>query len=494
MDYTSTVNEMNGEIKNINVTSRVLKENNMIALDPRTSGVKEWDTDSEIQNIIDTKFPKFPVQGILIKDRFYRDQNLKELTFSKINSIETRLMILLCLFEAKELQETTDHDQLTRIKMLHQMAIQSQKDQGLMLILMISLNLERNVKNKINKNTNSLYGGAKIIYQLDGVKGFWKGIKPRIISNVPSTAICWTAYEMAKYYLTRNQSTNSPSLISRLVQSQSHDVSESLTSKDVSTPKSTTLENSTFYFDYQTLIRIAKRLTSLNNSTSEIYVCTAKEFKENSSDLIEYEDQEVLDTLEKENAEILIKVYEYGKTFDNYEVIFQEENSYDPIYEAQQEVDYIFKNGIPNEIKINKLLRDYNKLHKDSKFRVPEYVTSGILKVENQRNNTNVYKRKHFIAFKYYPNLQTLNKSEDFNYLKNIIGELHSKLNVTHGDLKIDNVYKTPANEIVLLDFNIGNVLDEMDDNHLLKKARLKSRDLKDVDKMKSEFDHGEVY
>ncbi|CCH42965.1 Mitochondrial RNA-splicing protein MRS4 [Wickerhamomyces ciferrii] len=60
------------------------------------------------------------------------------------------------------------------------------------------------------QNTNSLYGGAKIIYQLDGFKGFWKGIKPRIISNVPSTAICWTAYEMAKYYLTRNQSTSSP--------------------------------------------------------------------------------------------------------------------------------------------------------------------------------------------------------------------------------------------------------------------------------------------
>lgn len=61
------------------------------------------------------------------------------------------------------------------------------------------------------RNTNTLYGASKIIYKMDGISGFWKGIKPRIVSNVPSTAICWTAYEMAKYYLTKT-SINSASL------------------------------------------------------------------------------------------------------------------------------------------------------------------------------------------------------------------------------------------------------------------------------------------
>lgn len=61
------------------------------------------------------------------------------------------------------------------------------------------------------RNTNTLYGASKIIYQMDGISGFWKGTKPRIISNVPSTAICWTAYEMAKYYLTKTTSKPSSS-------------------------------------------------------------------------------------------------------------------------------------------------------------------------------------------------------------------------------------------------------------------------------------------
>ena len=42
---------------------------------------------------------------------------------------------------------------------------------------------------------------VKIMYEVGGMATFWKGVKPRIVSNVPATAICWTAYEMAKYYL-----------------------------------------------------------------------------------------------------------------------------------------------------------------------------------------------------------------------------------------------------------------------------------------------------
>ncbi|ODQ82582.1 hypothetical protein BABINDRAFT_30649 [Babjeviella inositovora NRRL Y-12698] len=48
---------------------------------------------------------------------------------------------------------------------------------------------------------DSMWKGAKALYAIDGMNGFWKGLRPRIVSNVPSTALCWTVYEMAKYYL-----------------------------------------------------------------------------------------------------------------------------------------------------------------------------------------------------------------------------------------------------------------------------------------------------
>jgi solute carrier family 25 iron transporter 28/37 len=54
------------------------------------------------------------------------------------------------------------------------------------------------VKLKVTKFRHA----TKLVWQSEGFKGFWKGLKPRVISNVPSTAICWTAYEMAKFYLT----------------------------------------------------------------------------------------------------------------------------------------------------------------------------------------------------------------------------------------------------------------------------------------------------
>ncbi|CDR45864.1 CYFA0S20e01068g1_1 [Cyberlindnera fabianii] len=54
------------------------------------------------------------------------------------------------------------------------------------------------------KGTDSFYDATKLIYKMEGYSGFWRGLKPRIVANVPSTAICWTAYEMAKYYLMKS--------------------------------------------------------------------------------------------------------------------------------------------------------------------------------------------------------------------------------------------------------------------------------------------------
>jgi solute carrier family 25 iron transporter 28/37 len=51
------------------------------------------------------------------------------------------------------------------------------------------------------RDSNTLSKAAKTIYQFYGWKGFWRGLKPRVISNVPSTAIAWTSYEMAKNFL-----------------------------------------------------------------------------------------------------------------------------------------------------------------------------------------------------------------------------------------------------------------------------------------------------
>lgn len=48
---------------------------------------------------------------------------------------------------------------------------------------------------------NSFFDGVRYIYQNHGAKGFLRGLKPRIVANMPSTAICWTSYEMAKFYL-----------------------------------------------------------------------------------------------------------------------------------------------------------------------------------------------------------------------------------------------------------------------------------------------------
>ncbi|CCH43088.1 Mitochondrial RNA-splicing protein MRS4 [Wickerhamomyces ciferrii] len=56
-------------------------------------------------------------------------------------------------------------------------------------------------KNIDVRNSNTLTKAARTIYQLNGMSGFWRGLKPRIIANVPSTAISWTAYEMAKHFL-----------------------------------------------------------------------------------------------------------------------------------------------------------------------------------------------------------------------------------------------------------------------------------------------------
>ncbi|CDK27931.1 unnamed protein product [Kuraishia capsulata CBS 1993] len=50
-------------------------------------------------------------------------------------------------------------------------------------------------------NAKGFKDAATAIWKANGYAGFVRGLRPRVVFNVPSTAISWTAYEMAKAYL-----------------------------------------------------------------------------------------------------------------------------------------------------------------------------------------------------------------------------------------------------------------------------------------------------
>jgi solute carrier family 25 iron transporter 28/37 len=49
------------------------------------------------------------------------------------------------------------------------------------------------------RNVSSFVGGCQLLYQREGLRGFFKGIRPRVVTTMPSTAICWSAYEFCKW-------------------------------------------------------------------------------------------------------------------------------------------------------------------------------------------------------------------------------------------------------------------------------------------------------
>lgn len=57
------------------------------------------------------------------------------------------------------------------------------------------------LQTKSIQNANSMISAAKGLYNQNGLSAFARGLKPRVVFNVPATAISWTAYEMAKAYL-----------------------------------------------------------------------------------------------------------------------------------------------------------------------------------------------------------------------------------------------------------------------------------------------------
>ncbi|CAJ2508749.1 Uu.00g137750.m01.CDS01 [Anthostomella pinea] len=48
------------------------------------------------------------------------------------------------------------------------------------------------------RSVNGFVSGCKLVYQREGFRGYFKGVRPRIVTTMPSTAICWSAYEASK--------------------------------------------------------------------------------------------------------------------------------------------------------------------------------------------------------------------------------------------------------------------------------------------------------
>lgn len=60
----------------------------------------------------------------------------------------------------------------------------------------------KGISNNANlRNVTGFKSAARALIREGGMAAFTRGLKPRIIFNVPSTAISWTAYEMAKEVL-----------------------------------------------------------------------------------------------------------------------------------------------------------------------------------------------------------------------------------------------------------------------------------------------------
>lgn len=55
------------------------------------------------------------------------------------------------------------------------------------------------------QEADSFFKAAKAIKNNYGWLGFTRGLKPRIISNMPAAAISWTAYECAKYFFKNHE-------------------------------------------------------------------------------------------------------------------------------------------------------------------------------------------------------------------------------------------------------------------------------------------------
>ncbi|CAO3618162.1 unnamed protein product [Mucor hiemalis] len=60
-------------------------------------------------------------------------------------------------------------------------------------------------KDKQIQNAKGFKEAARIIYERHGLNGFFRGFKPRVLTNMPSTAISWSVYEYFKWFLASHE-------------------------------------------------------------------------------------------------------------------------------------------------------------------------------------------------------------------------------------------------------------------------------------------------
>lgn len=61
------------------------------------------------------------------------------------------------------------------------------------------------------RHCSGLWEAAKIIGERQGIQGFFRGFRPRVLTHMPSTAISWSVYEYFKWFLSTTSSSSSSS-------------------------------------------------------------------------------------------------------------------------------------------------------------------------------------------------------------------------------------------------------------------------------------------
>ena len=54
------------------------------------------------------------------------------------------------------------------------------------------------------RNSRGMIDAFKVIYRRDGLKGFGRGLSPRVLTHMPSNALSWLSYEFFSKYLFTN--------------------------------------------------------------------------------------------------------------------------------------------------------------------------------------------------------------------------------------------------------------------------------------------------
>lgn len=63
---------------------------------------------------------------------------------------------------------------------------------------------ETQVLKKLNKDKiTGMYHGMRTVYKMAGFRGYFKGLKARVLYQFPATAISWVVYEFFKHYLSK---------------------------------------------------------------------------------------------------------------------------------------------------------------------------------------------------------------------------------------------------------------------------------------------------